>query len=51
VSGLIADHLRRIPAAGDRVVIDGTVFEVLTLRGRTAGRVRLRTKAPAPPQR
>jgi putative hemolysin len=51
VSGLIADHLRRIPAAGDRVVIDGTVFEVLTLRGRTAGRVRLRAEAPAPPQR
>lgn len=43
VGGLIVEHLRRIPQAGDRVTVDGTALEVLAVRRRTAERVRIRS--------
>jgi putative hemolysin len=41
VGGLVAEHLGRIPTAGDRVEIEGVSLEVLAVRRRTADRVRI----------
>jgi putative hemolysin len=48
VGGLIAEHLGRIPTVGDRVEVDGVGFEVVTVRRRTAERVRLHPAHVAP---
>jgi putative hemolysin len=47
VGGMIAEHLTRIPVPGDRVEIDGTSFEVLSVSRRTAERVRIRRGSTA----
>jgi CBS domain containing-hemolysin-like protein len=47
VGGLIVEHLGRIPAAGDRVEVEGHVLEAVSVRGRVAERVRIQVPAPA----
>lgn len=42
VGGLVTEQLRRLPAVGDAVAIDGDTFEVLEVRRHTATRVRIR---------
>jgi CBS domain containing-hemolysin-like protein len=47
-SGLLMSRLDRLPAPGDRVVLDGAVAEVLSVKDRRAHQIRL-TLAVAPP--
>jgi putative hemolysin len=47
VGGLVAEHLGRLPRAGDRVEVQGTGFDVLSVRRRTADRVRIRPSPAA----
>lgn len=48
IGGLIADRLGRLPERGDEVEVHGLRVEVLTVRRRTAERVRVR-RLPADP--
>jgi putative hemolysin len=46
VAGLVTELLGRIPRAGDEVTLGGQRFRVVTMSGRTAGRVTVRAEAP-----
>ena len=48
VNGLLHEHLGRIPDVGDRIEVDGVVLEAVTVRRRTAERVRIVPPPPAP---
>jgi putative hemolysin len=50
VGGLITERLRRLPVAGDQVVVGGATFEVLSVGRRTPERVRITPASdPTPP--
>lgn len=47
LGGLLFGALGRLPRAGDRVPLAGATFEILEMRGRRVGKVRLLDKTPA----
>jgi putative hemolysin len=50
VAGLISEQLRRIPVVGDRIVVNGAVFEVVVTRRRVAEQVRITPPPPPAPR-
>jgi putative hemolysin len=48
VAGMVAERLGRIPARGDRVEVDGVIYEVQEMRRHAATRIRI-TPADPPP--
>ncbi len=49
VGGYVMSHLGRVPAAGDRLEVDGLAIEVLDVERRRVTRVRIRRAAEAAP--